>query len=171
VNQVSVGITDNFTLGGGVIPLFLFAGTPTPVWITPKFSFPVVEDVLNIGAGALLGGVVGEDGTTFGIAYGALTLGNRNHNLNISVGYGMIEGEWSSDPTITVSGMTRVGRKFYLISENYILPNFEVGLLSFGGRSLFPKISMDYGLVFPTGTGEFIGIPWLGITVPFSSHK
>lgn len=171
VNQASVGITDNFTLGVGVVPLFLFAGTASPVWITPKFSIPVKEDVLNVGAGGLFGTIVGEEGTFFGIAYGAVTIGNRDHNLNISVGYGMIEGDWSQDPTLTLSGMTRVGRKFYLITENYLLPGFEFGLLSFGGRSLFPKISMDYGLVFPTGSGEFVGIPWLGITVPFTSKR
>ena len=167
INQVSVGVTDFFTIGGGVVPLFLFAGAPTPVWITPKFSVPIKEDLLNVGVGGLFGGVLGVEESFFGIGYGAVTFGNRDHNLNLSVGYGMSNGEWSSDPTITVSGMTRVGRKLYLISENYFLPNFEVAFLSFGGRSLFTNLSMDYGLVFPLETGVFIGIPWLGITVPF----
>src|SRR5687767_1809845 len=30
-NQVSVGVTDNFSMGAGMVPLFLFAGAPTPV--------------------------------------------------------------------------------------------------------------------------------------------
>ncbi len=171
VNQASVGVTDNISIGVGVVPLFLFAGAPTPVWITPKVSIPVKKDVLNVGVGGLFGGVIGESGTFFGIAYGAFTLGNRDHNLNFSLGFGVAGGEWSSVPTITVSGMTRVGRKFYLISENYFLPNLELSVLSFGGRSLFTNISMDYGLLFPLGADVFIGIPWLGITVPFKLKK
>ena len=119
-----------------------------------------------MGVGGLFGTIIGEEETGFGIGYGALTFGDRNTNLNISVGNGMAGGEWSSNPTITVSGMARIGRKLYLISENYFLPNFEATILSFGGRTLFSNISMDYGLVFPVNE-FFIGIPWLGITVPF----
>ena len=44
VNSFAVGVTDYFSIGGGVVPLFLFAGSPTPVWITPKFSVPVVKE-------------------------------------------------------------------------------------------------------------------------------
>ena len=168
VNQASVGVTDYFSIGVGVVPLFLFAGTATPVWITPKFSIPVKEDAFNIGVGGLFGNVIGAEESFFGIGYGAFTLGSRDNNINFSLGYGMVDGEWSQDPTITVSGMARLGRKFYLISENYFLPNLEVSLLSFGGRSMFSKMSMDYGLVFPLEGGIFIGIPWLGITVPFA---
>lgn len=58
-NQASIGITDNFSMGLGVVPLFLFAGAPTPVWITPKFSVPIKENQLNVGGGALIGTVVG----------------------------------------------------------------------------------------------------------------
>ena len=36
-NQASVGITDNFSLGAGMVPAFIFSWAPTPVWITPKF--------------------------------------------------------------------------------------------------------------------------------------
>jgi hypothetical protein len=35
-NQVNYGITDNLTLGGGIVPLFLFAGAPTPVLAHPQ---------------------------------------------------------------------------------------------------------------------------------------
>ena len=171
VNQVSYGVTDYFTIGGGTVPLFLFAGTPSPFWLTPKVSIPVKKDLLSVGIGGLFGGVVGEEGSLFGLGYGAFTLGNRDHNLSVSVGYGMLDGRWSTDPVFTISGMTRLGRNFYLISENYLLPNVEASLLSVGGRSLFPKISMDYGLFFPLVEEIFIGVPWIGITVPFRTKN
>jgi len=78
-------------------------------------------------------------------------------------------GEWGSAPVITVSGMTRVSRKTYLLTENYFFPDFQ--LLSFGARSFFGKVGFDYGLFFPIGADVFIGIPWLGITIPFGNYQ
>ncbi|MDZ7847781.1 MAG: hypothetical protein U5L96_13995 [Owenweeksia sp.] len=130
-NQASYGVTDYFSIGGGMVPLFLFDGAPTPVWITPKFSVPVKEDLLNVGVGGLFGTVIGAgEGATFGIGYGAFTLGNRDLNFNFSVGYGMAGGQWSQDATISISGMARLGSKFYLISENYYLPNADISFFS-----------------------------------------
>jgi hypothetical protein len=59
LNQVNYGISDYFSLGGGVMPLFLIAGSPSPVWLTPKLSFPLVRDKVNLGAGMLLVHVLG----------------------------------------------------------------------------------------------------------------
>jgi len=167
-NQASYGFTDYFSVSAGVVPLFLFAGTPSPIWIAPKFSIPLKKDFLNFGVGGLFGTVLG-DGSSFGIGYGTFTLGNRDHNLSVSLGWGMIEGEWSSSPVITVSGMTRVSKKTYLLTENYFLPD-NITLLSFGGRSFAGKVGIDYGLFFPLNTGLFIGIPWFGLTIPFGNY-
>lgn len=170
LNQASYGITDNFTMGVGVVPLFLVAGTPSPVWITPKISIPIKKDLFNVGAGGLFGTVVGLEGTTFGVGYGAFTLGNRDHNLNVSLGYGMADGQWGSSINMTVSGMTRLGDNFYLVSENYFVPDAGVTVLSFGGRSLFEALSLDYGLLIPAIDEFFIGIPWLSLTIPFNTN-
>ena len=69
LNQVSVGVTDNFTIGAGMIPLFLFGAGATPVWITPKVSVPIQKDKFNIGVGGLVGGIVGESSELAGIAF------------------------------------------------------------------------------------------------------
>ena len=89
VNSFAVGVTDYFSIGGGVVPLFLFAGSPTPVWITPKFSIPVAKDKFNLGAGALMGTVLGEEETGFGILYGISTLGSKDKNVSLGLGYGL----------------------------------------------------------------------------------
>lgn len=169
-NQVSVGVTDNFSVSAGMVPAFLFAGDPTPVWVIPKVSFSIVEDVVSIGAGGLFGTVIG-DGTSFGIGFGSLTLGDRNHNFSVSVGYGMSDGEWSENPVITISGMTRISSKTYLLTENFIfLENMTI--LSFGARSFAGKVGVDYGLFIPmfTESTETFAIPWLGLTVPFGKY-
>jgi hypothetical protein len=160
-------------MGGGVVPLFLFAGSPTPVWITPKIAIPVVKDKINLSAGMILGHIFGE-GISFGIGYGAFSLGNRDHNLTIGAGWAFADSEWADTPTLTLSGMTRVGRKTYLLTENYfigIAEDASLGVISAGGRSVQKRLAIDYGLILPVGASleTFIAIPWLGIAVPFGN--
>lgn len=172
-NQFSYGITNNFTLGAGIIPLFIFAGAPTPVWVTPKFSFPIKRDQLNLAVGGLFAVVLGEDHSSFGVAYGQMTFGPRGRNVNIGVGYGYAGTSWANTPTLSLSGIYRTGPKFALVSENYLFDagDESVGLLSFGTRFIGKKISIDAALIIPAigFDGELIGIPWLGLTVPFGS--
>ena len=168
-NQVSVGVTDNFSIGGGMVPLFIFGGAPTPVYITPKFSIPVVKDKFNVGAGVLAGVVIGEEESSFGIAFGSATLGSRDKNLTVGLGYGFAGGEMSSTPVVNVSGMGRTSPRGYVLTENYLIgiDGELVGLISLGGRTIIKRISLDYGGFIPIGDiGTFIIIPWLGINVP-----
>lgn len=173
-NQFAMGVTDHLSVGFGLIPLFLFAGTATPVWVTPKVSLPIVRDKFNVGAGGLFGGVIGEDEASFGIVYGSATVGRRELNLSFGLGYGYYndsdEGElvWAKRPTFSISGMAKAGDKFYFVTENYIFD--EVGLFAVGGRSLIRSVTLDYGLVMPSDTGgEFIALPWLGLVVPIET--
>jgi len=174
-NQINYGITNHISLGGGMVPLFLFAGAPTPVFITPKLTIPLIKDKLNLGAGVLYAYVLGEE-LGFGITYGTITLGNRDNNLTLGGGWAFADAEWATSPTLTLSGMTRVGRKTYLVTENYYIglsENSSLGIISLGGRSVQKKLAVDYGLFFPVGAdlGSFLAIPWLGIAVPFGNTR
>jgi hypothetical protein len=176
-NQISGGVSDHVTIGVGIVPLFLFSGAATPIWITPKFSIPIQADKVNLGAGILAGTVlgVGDDfsgdrNSNFGIAYGVATIGSRDKNLSLGLGYGYGGGEWARNPTISVGFMIRTGDRGYIISENYILN--EVVILSFGGRRLVKKVAIDFGLFSPqTKDGNFLALPWLGFCVPFQSKN
>lgn len=174
-NQLNYGITNHISLGGGIVPLFLFAGAPTPVFLTPKVTVPIVKDKVNLGAGVLYAFVLGEE-FGFGIGYGALSFGNRDNNLTLGAGWAFADGEWATSPTLTLGGMTRVGRKTYLITENYyigISSDSSLGIISLGGRSVQKRLAIDYGLVLPVGAdlGTFLAIPWLGIAVPFGKTQ
>lgn len=174
-NQVSVGVTDHLSIGAGIVPLFLFAGTSTPIWFNTKFSIPIQRDQVNLGIGALAGTVTGEEGTGFGIFYGVTTFGNRDKNLSIGVGYGVADGEASESPTISISGMIRTGARGYFLTDNYLLGlgDETVGLLSVGGRRMFKNAGLDYGLVIPFSPDQtnFVAIPWLGVTIAFGDKK
>ena len=170
-NQVSMGVTDNFSVGIGTIPLFLFAGQATPIWFTPKISFPLASENVKIGAGALVATVLGVEGEgSAGIAYGVLTFGSREKNVTAGVGYGFADGEWANTPLITISFINPVGRNGYFLGENYfVVSGDEVFVLSMvGGRRKWERFSLDFGGVLPLGSGfsELVVIPWLGFRFP-----
>ncbi len=175
INSFAVGLTDNISIGGGLVPLFLFGTGATPIWITPKVSFPVVKDKLNLGGGALMGTVLGEEGTGFGLVYGISTFGSKDKNISLGVGYGVADGGWAKSPLINVNLMIRTGPRAYFITENYFIttPNNTLLLISMGGRHIIKSSGLDYGLFIPFATGldRFIAIPWLGITIPFGNKK
>ncbi|MEM6698908.1 MAG: hypothetical protein AAF599_10960, partial [Bacteroidota bacterium] len=146
-NQASVGFSDRFSMGVGVVPIFFFGGAPTPVWITPKVSFPIQEEKINIAAGALVGYVIGASESLFGIVYGTSTFGSKDRNWTLGAGYGFLNGELAESPAITLGGVYRLGKRSYFLTENYFI-GFEgggVGLLSAGGRWAGRKVGIDYG--------------------------
>jgi hypothetical protein len=172
-NQVSYGVTNYFSIGAGILPVFLFGGGETPVWITPKFSIPVVKDKFNVGAGALVGTVLGASGTGFGLLYGLTTVGSRDMNISLGVGYGVSGSGWAKSPLISLSALARTGARGYLITENYYINmNGEtLVLLSAGYRWVIKKAGLDFGLVMPiTEDLTFFALPWLGLTIPFGNH-
>lgn len=170
-NQASYGFSDHISVGLGMIPLFLFAGTPTPIWITPKFSIPLVKDVINVGGGVLVGTLIGEASDPVGLAYGVVTAGNRDANVTFGMGYGFVGSDFGETPVFTLSGMVRVSRKGYLLTENYLISaeGESFTLLSLGGRTVWPKVSVDYGLLIPiiSEMDGLIALPWLSFVVPF----
>jgi hypothetical protein len=174
-NQFSFGLADNFSIGAGMVPMFLFAGTATPFWIVPKISIPVVENKFNIGTGAFLGTIIGEDVGLFGLLYGTTTFGSRDKNISFGLAYGFAGGQWLKVPVINISSMIRTGPKGYFITENYAI-SFEgevVVLISAGGRSIIRNVGLDYSLWIPIGAelDTFVAIPFLGITVPIGKKK
>jgi len=168
-NNVNYGITNNFSLGAGTVPLFLFGSSSTPFWIMPKLSIPVANDLVHLSAGALIGGVIGEEDGSGGLLYGTGTVGDTNKNLTLGLGYAYGGGEISSTPVVNISGMYRTGQSIYFISENYFIPDTDAGgLVSFGVRWAPENFAVDFALIRPLeDLGSFVGLPWLGLTIPF----
>lgn len=169
-NNVNFGVTDHISLGGGLTPTFLFGSGSVPVWIMPKVSIPIANESLHIAAGGLFGGVLGEENAGMGLVYGTATVGNRDNNLSFGLGYGYADGRWADIPLINVSGMYRLSRNTFFISENYfvIADGETFGVLSVALRWAPENFAVDFGLLRPTDVGgELIGIPWLGVTIPF----
>lgn len=171
-NQFAYGVTDNFSIGGGIIPIFLFGGGSTPVFLTPKISIPVKKDKINLAVGGLFGTVLGESESGFGILYGLSTFGTPDNNVTVGLGYGYAAGEWASSPLININGMFRITSRGYFITENYYINIGDEGFVLFmlGGRWIIKDAALDYGLVIPAGDiGAFVAIPWIGFTIPFGN--
>jgi hypothetical protein len=173
-NQVSIGVADNFSIGAGVLPLFLFAGTPTPVWIVPKVSIPVVKNKFNIGTGAFLGTIFGAESGIFGLVYGTTTFGSRDKNVSLGLAYGFTRDQWMKVPIINFSSMIRYSPRSYFITENYAISieGETLVLISLGGRTIIRNLGIDYSLWIPFGVdNSFVAIPFLGVTIPLGSKK
>lgn len=174
-NQFTYGVTNNFSLGAGVIPTFLFAGAPTPIFATLKASIPIQKDKFNLAAGAIVGTVVGGDVGAFGILYGTSTFGTPDNNVSIGLGYGFAEGELASSPLINISGLFRISSRGYILTENYYIQidGAAGAFISLGGRWIIKKAALDFALAVPVAPDmdTFIAIPLLGFTIPFGNNQ
>jgi hypothetical protein len=169
-NQASYAFSDRFTFGVGMIPTVLFGLSDLPVWFTPKYSIPIIDNKLNVGVGTIFATVIGQSGGV-GLLYATATAGSRHHNVSVGMAYGYTLHEMAKIPVFQLGGMSRVGAKSYLLCESYILTSDQqvAGLFLLGGRQLVRTIGLDYGLGIPFGPdmARLYAFPWLGITVPF----
>lgn len=176
-NQFTVGVSNNFSISAGTIPIFLFGADVVPFWLNGKISVPLGEKV-HLGTGVLYASAFGGDADGsggFGVAYGVMTFGSRDKNASLGVGYGFSRGDFSKRPVISFSTMTRLGPRSYLMTENYLFgagDSEAFGLLSIGGRRLFNKVGLDFGGFIPVGGGieRLITIPWLGLSAPLGKR-
>lgn len=145
INTVSYGITNFFSIGGGVELYSTLHGQPIFI-LTPKLGVKVSKSfwlgggILYINSAKALGDFGG-----IGIAYGSATYGNTNNNLTAGIGWGYFDTEWSKKPIITLSGMTRISQRFGLVTENWFVPDYSI--FTYGVRFIGEKISVDIGLV------------------------
>lgn len=153
---VGFGITEDFTLAGGIPP---WGGSlvEMPLWIAPKLR--VKEDP---GTEASIGGfylqlpggdpfesdgVVEEELFRLALTYGMITLGTPDQAIHLGVGASRSFG--SSGLTrglAVVGGEYRIGRRYKWITENWLVtPSYPI--LSLGLRSVGERWTFDYGLM------------------------
>lgn len=141
-NSVNVGVTNNITIGGGVVIPLLF-------YVTPKVSFKVAKN-FYLGGGILFTqSFISGFGLSAGIGYGLATYGSYEHNVTIGAGYGYAkfntEYKNTPMPIVTLNGMTRIAKKISLVTENWLIPragyNKEIPISGPNGE---PNMEMVY---------------------------
>lgn len=165
INQFYVGITDYFSLGGGLVPVPVDG---TPVWVTPKFSVPIVKDKINMGVGSVNAVTLGTDSESFGMFYTNVTFGSRERNFSIGAGKGYNDG-FEEGFAFSVSGAYKLGENMYLITENYAISGISIGTV--GGRYVWPGVSAEFSIIYFYEYDYFIPIPYIGMIVPFGHSR
>ncbi|MES2795071.1 MAG: hypothetical protein V4683_03840 [Bacteroidota bacterium] len=204
--SVNVGITDHITIGGGTeIASLLFAQeAPKILFLTPKVGFDV-SPKFKMGVGALYVHVASfdsnDDRTNLGIIYGLGTIGNLDNNFTLGVGWGFHHSKYidystqlteidkgvSAKPIITLSGMTRLSKRFGLVTENWIFPissqeydlNGSISntkydykaFFSYGCRFMGERMAVDFGFLNNSELDAGIGIPYIDFVVKFGGGK
>jgi hypothetical protein len=170
-NSANFGVSNSFTIGGGLL-------LPVAAYVTPKVGFKVT-DKFHLGGGVLLG--ILPESTIAGIAYGLATFGSVEHNATVGLGYGFVDDESTDRPILTINGMTRVGRKFALVTENWIInieewdekTNMDVSkyrpFISYGMRFMWDRFTIDAAFIngYEIYDVFFLGIPYIDFVVKF----
>jgi hypothetical protein len=142
--SVQVGVTNQFTIGGGM-SLFPGVGIDEQIYyLTPKLGLYASPNV-NVAVGALVAGAqVISDQTPVGIGYGVVTLGDENTSATIGSGFGFSRGNTSSTAVLMLGGSTRVSKSIALVSENYLTTESDASALVSGGvRFLSEHLAVD----------------------------
>jgi hypothetical protein len=157
-NSYHYGVTDNITVGGGIMPMIItYLG-----WVDAKVSLELYEN-LHIAAGGLIGGghtiSFSEDGGesggnnySFTGGFSSLTIGSKVNFINFSVARIAIFEELgdSSSPWLYSTGSShKVGKNNRLFVEagNYI-GNYEEWTVSLGISTLYKRNSFDAAIQF-----------------------
>jgi hypothetical protein len=164
---VAYGVTDNFTIGGGV-SVFPSGVDDQIYYVTPKIGMRVGEKV-HLSAGVLAGGVIGGEGDFAGIFYGVGTYGTGDASVTGGLGYGFAGDDVTSEPLAMIGGERRISRRIALVTENYFVTS-AVGdpLVSGGVRFMSEKLTVDFGLFKLIGDNNDVPLfPWLGFVFKF----
>lgn len=166
VNTADVGITDHFSVGGGMV---------LPVVFILRFKGTIdYNDILHFGAGTNTFIPIVDDSRALTHLYGAVTLGTPKAYLNATAGYGFIWGNRSpigipddreTVPLIaTFGGAVTIAERFrfmidiaYLGSDdvnNSLSPSLMVGWIN-------TKSRFELGLISIISDGEVLPLPVL----------
>ncbi len=182
INQINLSVGQRFSLGMGVELVSLLEDTVSfpSAFLNAKYSIPVRENFVNLAVGGIF---IHSAGATqffdFGGFYFAATLGPRDRNVTGGVGFGILNGDFAPSPFFLLNGNWRLSSKIGFISDNWIIPDLKIGLLSLGVRIIGRKLNWDFALFGTRERGGFfqvsplplmgIGIP-LGIPLPHSPN-
>ncbi|MCX6537791.1 MAG: hypothetical protein NT151_02470 [Acidobacteria bacterium] len=136
-----VGVTDRFSLGGG-LPWPMLAESEPVFWLTPKFEV-YRGDRTSVAAG-IMAGVAIHHGIG-GFAYGVVTTGGPDAAVSLAVFAPLVRND--SFPAMVMFGVEkRVSDRVRFISENWVFGTSGVGLATGGVRVSGKRVAADFAL-------------------------
>jgi hypothetical protein len=172
LNSVHYGITDNFSIGGGLEIISLVStGNPLVVYLEPKLSYSFSNN-LHVSGGVYLfasGSNFSSNSAIFTLPFANLTYGNRDNNVTLGT-YFSTQGN-QSGPLVLIGGHVRAARRFSFVGEVYLADGGA--LITLGGRFMTETFNLNFGIFSPGIIDASVGtfaIPYIGFTIPFG-HK
>ena len=157
------GVTNNITLGGGFSILPGADLDEQIILFTPKVGIKTSKK-MDLAIGALV--VKLPESTSAGILYGVSTFGSLDKSVTFGLGYGYFDDELADKPIVVLGGESRTSRNISLVTENWLVPEKDTPVLSFGLRFFGEKISTDFALIFPMEKEVFI-FPYIDFVYKF----
>jgi hypothetical protein len=152
-NGIDYGLTDNFSIGGGC--LMMFVTGIVNIHLRGQFE---LNEYIKLGGAYNLFYVAGGSNSitkTFGIFTGGVTIGNKFSNISLSMGKGNLRNNEPNGPSnpdlnnygYVISGMLKLNKKTYLITDNFLMNKYEEKYFSLGLRFLSKNTAFDTGLM------------------------
>jgi hypothetical protein len=160
------GLTDRFTIGGGMSIVPGLGIDEQVFYLTPKVGL-LSGPRVNVAVGALVAGVGAlSDYGPVGIGYGAATFGGEDASLTTGVGFGFDRNS-TSQALLMVGGSMRGSRNIAFVSENYLYTGRGSSVLLSGGiRFMGEKLAVDLA-GFTSGDSEIPVVPYLAFIYKF----
>ena len=167
---VAIGVGNIATLAGGIS--LLPGSSEQLLYVAPKVTI-VHTTGLSFAAGGIVGTVTRHEGNA-GLVFGLGTFGKPEASVTVGVAYGFVEGDFLTQPVLLLAGDYQISNSVKLISENYIFPGLEDGIVVTGGIRFFgDRLAADLALITaPTVLDEMEGwpfLPWLGFAYNFGN--
>jgi len=170
------GLTNNISIGGG---MSIFPGVDFDKQIfffTPKIGVGNWNK-LGVAAAAIIVRVPvvnifedeeDESSKWVGVLFGTGTYGSQNAHATFGLGYGFAAGELADKPAVLLGGQLRTSRRMALVTENWIFPEVDNPLVSYGVRFLGEGLSVDLALVNVLSEDAiFPGLPYIDFVWSF----
>lgn len=159
---LAVGVTDFLTLSGG---MSLFPGAKEQIiYIAPKIRFLHLKN-FDLSGGILYSHISEE---SFGIAYGVATYGTQRAGITLGLGWGYTNKDFADKPVVMVGAEFQLSNSVKLLTENWIPPESDVAVISFGLRFFGEQLAADFALVTTTkASGNWPFLPWIGFAYNF----
>ena len=160
---INYGVTSNVSLGGGFSILPGEDLDEQILLFTPKVGIKTSKK-MDLAIGALV--VKLPESTSAGILYGVSTFGSLDKSVTFGLGYGYFDDELADKPIVVLGGETRTSRSISLVTENWLIPEKDTPVLSFGLRFFGEKLSADFALIFPLEKDVFT-FPYIDFVYKF----
>ena len=169
---LAYGVTDNFTLAGGVSAVPGIPLGEQVAYFTPKLGARIGRD-LSVSVGGLL--ATGFDEGSVQVGYLVTTFGTSSTG-SFTGGFGVGHADdGDTRPMLLIGGSSRLSRRVSLLTENWLIlgDGFDLGQQPFsvGLRLYGDRLTVDLGVVLVGEVLEYgFPLPWLSFSYHFGSQ-